>query len=76
MISVDKKPLQNTTLVLWSRMDLYSFWVVLERYWIEMDCVLLDTMQKWFRVMSSEIGVLDIKPEDIHRTLEPGKCFG
>jgi glutamate synthase (ferredoxin) len=26
--------------------------------------------------MSSEIGVLDIKPEDIHRTLEPGKCFG
>jgi glutamate synthase (ferredoxin) len=52
----------------------------LERYWIEMDCVLLDTplTKSGFVIMSSEIGVLDIKPEDViqHGRLEPGKCFG
>jgi hypothetical protein len=51
----------------------------LERYWIEMDCVLLDTplTKSGFVIMSSEIGVLDIKPEDViqHGRLEPGKCF-
>jgi homogentisate 1,2-dioxygenase len=62
----------NTTLVLWNLGMVQPLFFtdgnVLERYWIEMDCVLLVITKSGFVIMSSEIGVLDIKPEDVIHT--------
>jgi glutamate synthase (ferredoxin) len=78
-MSDDKKAFTNTIPVLWNHgTDLFllmgCYGALLDRNGLRPSRYTLT--KGGFVIMASEIGVLDIKPEDVqHGRLEPGKMF-